>query len=103
MRELVPDVRRQVCRRATSSAIVTARGGAHSRAVAVEPAIEMSEELAALCRRADLAASEARRLLDENDRWRQTILRRFDIMFELDAQFRTTGVPDHLPDTSFSR
>jgi len=61
--------------------------------VAVEPAIEMSEELAALCKRADLATREARRLLNENDRWRQTVLRQFDHMFELGTEFRTNRRP----------
>lgn len=74
-------------------AIVVTIRTAHSRAVALEPAIEMSEELTALCKRADLATDEARRLLDENDRWRRTVLRQFDTMFELGTEFRKTRRP----------
>ena len=52
------------------------------------PAIELSEELLTLFRRADIASTQARRLLDENDRWRQSALQQLDYMFELGAEFR---------------
>lgn len=54
-----------------------------------KPASELSDELLALFVRADLASDEARRLLGENDRWRQSVLQQLDYMFELGADFRT--------------
>ena len=60
---------------------------AHSAGVAQDPAMEISEELEALFKRADLAARNARQLLAENDRWRQRVLQQFDHMFELGAEF----------------
>lgn len=57
---------------------------AHSPAVAAGPPMEVSEELAALFDRADLAAKNARFLVHENYRLRQAILWRLDSMIELD-------------------
>jgi hypothetical protein len=56
--------------------------------MAPKPAIELSDELLALFRRAEHASANARRLLDENDRWRQSVLQQLDYMFELGAEFR---------------
>ena len=39
-----------------------------------EPAVELSDELLALFSRAELTVAQARRLLDENDRWRQRVV-----------------------------
>jgi hypothetical protein len=66
---------------------------AHIAGVPTEPAMEVSEELAALFRRADLATANARRLVDENDRWRRAILRQFDYMFELGVDIRKSRHP----------
>lgn len=52
-----------------------------------EPAVELSDELLALFSRAELAVAQARRLLDENDRWRQRVVQQLDYMFELGAEF----------------
>ena len=52
------------------------------------PAIELSDELLALFSRAEHASADARRLLDENDRWRRSVLQQLDYMFELGAEFR---------------
>lgn len=74
-----------------------------------KPAIELSDDLLALFNRADLASAQARRLLDENDRWRQSVLQQLDYMFELSADFRrarrltsqalpvTIAAPDRTP------
>ncbi|WP_144441411.1 hypothetical protein [Bradyrhizobium sp. CCGE-LA001] len=48
----------------------------------------MSEELAALIRRAEEATETARRLLDENDRWRRRVEAQLTHMFELGAEVR---------------
>ena len=53
-----------------------------------KPAAALSEELLALFSRAELASADARRLLDENDRWRRSVLQQLDYMFELGAEFR---------------
>jgi hypothetical protein len=53
-----------------------------------EPAAERSDELLALFARAELASAHARRLMDENARWRQSVLQQLDYMFELGAEFR---------------
>jgi len=53
-----------------------------------EPAVELSDELLALFSRAELASAQARLLLDENDRWRQSVLQQLDCLFELGAEFR---------------
>ena len=53
-----------------------------------EPAVALSDELLALFSRAELASARARQLLDENDRWRQSVLQQLDYMFELGAEFR---------------
>ncbi|MBR0839207.1 hypothetical protein JQ607_03280 [Bradyrhizobium liaoningense] len=50
--------------------------------------MQISEELAALIDRADVATASARRLLDENDRWRRTAEWQLDYLFELSAEFR---------------
>lgn len=47
-------------------------------------------ELLALFSRPELASTQARRLLDENGRWRQSALERLDTIFELGAEFRNT-------------
>jgi hypothetical protein len=55
-----------------------------------EPTI--SEELQALFNRAELASAHARRLLDENERWRRSVVQQLDYMLELGAELkRTTG------------
>jgi hypothetical protein len=56
----------------------------------------ISEELAALIRRADQATAAAQRLLAENHRWRRSAERQLDYMFELSAEFRTP-VLKHVP------
>jgi hypothetical protein len=56
--------------------------------MAPTPTPELPEELLTLFSRADLASAQARRLLDENDRWRQSVLQQLDYMFELGADFR---------------
>ena len=48
----------------------------------------ISEELAALIERAERAAANTRRLLDENDHWRRRAERQLEYMFELSAEFR---------------
>ena len=50
--------------------------------------MQMSEEFAALIRRAEGATATARRLLDENDRWRRSVEQQLHHMFELGAEFR---------------
>jgi len=65
---------------------------AHSRPVPLEPANKIFEELAALFKRADAAIEVARRLLDENDCWRRSVLTQLDYMFELGAEFRRLPV-----------
>jgi hypothetical protein len=54
------------------------------------PTVELSDELLALFDRAELACSQARQLLDENDRWRRRVLAQFDYMFELGSEFSRT-------------
>ncbi|WP_145927918.1 hypothetical protein [Bradyrhizobium neotropicale] len=54
--------------------------------------MQISEELAALIRRAEGATATARRLLDENYRWRCSVERQLDYMFELGAEFRRPSV-----------
>lgn len=56
-----------------------------------EPAANLSDELLALFARAELAIVEARRLMDENDRWRQSAQQQLDYLYELGAEFRKTG------------
>jgi hypothetical protein len=56
--------------------------------MAPTPAAELPEELLILFARAELASAQARRLLDENDRWRQSVLQQLDYMFEQGAEFR---------------
>jgi hypothetical protein len=56
--------------------------------MATTPTAELPEELLTLFNRAELASAQARRLLDENDRWRQSVLRQLDYMFEQGAEFR---------------
>ncbi|MGV7216297.1 hypothetical protein [Bradyrhizobium sp. UFLA05-112] len=64
--------------------------------------MQFSEELAALIKRAEGATAAAHRLFDENDRWRQSVVRQFDYMFEIGAEFRrpplswTQAAPDRL-------
>jgi hypothetical protein len=59
-----------------------------SNAMAPTPAIELSDDLLALFSRAELASARARSLIDENDRWRRSVLQQLDYMFELGAEFR---------------
>ncbi|MCP3373623.1 hypothetical protein [Bradyrhizobium cajani] len=54
--------------------------------------MQISEELAALIDRADIATATARRLLDENDRWRRTAEWQLDYLFELSAEFRKPAI-----------
>jgi hypothetical protein len=54
-----------------------------------EPKIALPDDLQALFSRAERADEQARRLLDENDRWRRSVLQQLDYMFELGAEFRT--------------
>ena len=49
---------------------------------------ELSEELLALFSRAEHASALARQLIDENDRWRRSVLQQLDYLFELGADFR---------------
>src|SRR5262249_23305794 len=72
----------------------------HSCPVSEEPAMQISEELAALIKRADGATATARRLLDENDRWRRSVERQLDRLFELGAEFRKPSLsrPVAMPD-----
>jgi uncharacterized membrane-anchored protein len=60
--------------------------------VAQELAMQMSEELAALTRRAEDATAVAYRLLDENERWRRRAERQLDDMLELSAEFRRPAI-----------
>ena len=50
--------------------------------------LELPEELLALFSRAEAASAQARYLLEENDRWRRSVLAQLDYMFELGAEFR---------------
>ncbi len=54
------------------------------------PVPDLSDELLALFSRAEHASADARRLLDENDRWRHSVLVQLDYMFELGAEFKKT-------------
>ena len=56
--------------------------------MASERTRELSAEMAALVDRAELASARARLLIDENDRWRQSVRQQLDYMFELDGEFR---------------
>jgi hypothetical protein len=51
-------------------------------------AIELSDELLALFSRAEMASAQARVLIDENDRWRHSVLQQLNYMFELGVEFR---------------
>jgi hypothetical protein len=73
--------------------LVSGRRRAHTAGVALEPLTEVSEDLAVLFRRADLATANARRLVDENDRWRRAVLRQFDYMFEIGVDIRKNRHP----------
>ncbi len=52
------------------------------------PDTVISEELAALVRRAERAAELAQTLLLENERWRECAVRQLEYMFELGEEFR---------------
>jgi hypothetical protein len=54
---------------------------------ALRSAIELSDEALALFNRAEHASADARRLLDENDRWRRSVLAQLDYMIELGTEF----------------
>ncbi len=62
--------------------------------------MQILEELAVLIERADRATATARRLLDENDRWRRSVEWQLDYFFELGAEFRRSLLsrPVALPD-----
>jgi hypothetical protein len=60
----------------------------------------MSENLAALIKRAELAAARARELLAENDRWRERAAQQLQHMFELGADFRAAGRKINYPGDS---
>ncbi|MHC2334585.1 hypothetical protein [Bradyrhizobium sp. USDA 4454] len=72
----------------SSAPIVFVGGKRHTAGVAALPTIHVSEELAALIERAERAMADAQRLMDENDRWRQSVLQQFDHMYEVGAVFR---------------
>jgi hypothetical protein len=55
--------------------------------MAPKPVVELPDDLLALFSRAELATAHARSLLDENDRWRRSVLQQLDYMFELGAEF----------------
>ena len=75
-----------------AGSIVRVRRTGHIWNVAPEPAIQVSEELAVLIRRAEGATAAARQLIDENDRWRQSVMRQLNYMFEISAEFRKPSV-----------
>ncbi len=52
-----------------------------------KPAIELPDDLLALFSRAELASAQARTLLDENDRWRKSVLAQLDYLLEQGAEF----------------
>jgi hypothetical protein len=54
------------------------------------PVPEFSDESLTLFSRAERAGTDARRLLDENDRWRDSVRVQLDYLFELGAEFRKT-------------
>lgn len=53
-----------------------------------EPELGLPEDLKAMFSRAERADAQARLLLDENDRWRRSVLQQLDYLFELGAEFR---------------
>lgn len=65
----------------------------HTWPMPQEPAGELSDELKALNRRAELAISRARLLIAENDTWRGRVERQLDYMFELGADLRRARRP----------
>lgn len=67
--------------------------------MAAEPTIEVSEDLAALLKRADLAAQDARRLVSENEMLRQTIQLQLDCMLEIGAEFSRSQNISYPPPT----
>jgi hypothetical protein len=67
-----------------------------------KPASELSDDLLALFSRAEHAGTDARRLLDENDRWHRSVLRQLDYMFEAGADFRKVRHATRPEDPSFS-
>jgi hypothetical protein len=74
--------------------------------MAAKPEMELSDELTALIRRAELASAQARLLITENDRWRETVQQQFDYMFELGAEFpqrRRASQPSGSTSEPFSR
>ena len=54
--------------------------------------MQMSEELAALTRRAEAATAAAHPLLDENERWRRRAERQLDCLLELGAELTRPAV-----------
>ena len=51
----------------------------------------MSEELAALVRRAERTAAHAQDLLRENELWRERALQQLEYMYEVGAEFGKAG------------
>jgi len=82
--------------------IATAAQKGHSGPVLPTRAIEMSDELQALFRRAELASARARDLLEENDLWRRRVLAQLDYMFEIGTEFRRAR-RTHRPVDTLSR
>ncbi|WP_245323581.1 hypothetical protein [Bradyrhizobium shewense] len=64
----------------------------HTSYRAQEPAMQISEELAALIRRAEDATATACRLVDENERWRRTAKQQLEFLFKLSAEFRRSMI-----------
>ena len=52
-----------------------------------KPAIEISDDLLVLFSRAERASAHTRILLDENDRWRRSVLAQLDYLLEQGAEF----------------
>jgi hypothetical protein len=55
------------------------------------PQFEFSDELVALFGRAERAEAQARRLCDENDRWRHSVRQQLNYMLELGGEFKTAA------------
>ena len=52
-----------------------------------KPAIEISDDLLVLFSRAERASAHTRILLDENDRWRRSVLAQLDYLLEQGTEF----------------
>jgi hypothetical protein len=53
-----------------------------------KPAVELSDDILALFKRAELASAQAKHLVDENDCWHRSVLAQLGRMSELGAEFR---------------